>query len=108
MSIDIEALLTANNIGFDFGATKIHVELDNTLTALSQPGTEAFIAKKDFQGFSVTSIPEPGTATLLGGGSLFLISFRRKLSGLRYQRRTRTCGSYTRMIINHLLGKSVL
>jgi len=108
MSIDIEALLADNGIDFIYGATLVHVELDNTLKAISQAGTDAFIAKKDFQGFSVTSIPEPGTATLLGGGSLFLISFRRKLSGLRPRNRTRTCGSYTRMIINHLMGKSVL
>ncbi len=65
MAIDIEALLVLNGIPFINGATKLHMELDNTLTALSQAGTSAYIAKKDFQGFSVTAIPEPATLGLV-------------------------------------------
>lgn len=66
MSMNILDLLTTNDVPFINGATKIHVELDNQLQALAQSGTEAFIAKKDFQGFSVTSIPEPSSLVLIG------------------------------------------
>lgn len=49
-------------------ATKISVSLDNTLIALSEAGTTAFIQKKDFDGLSVTidtlDIPEPSSMIL--------------------------------------------
>ena len=108
VNIDFESILAENNFGFVNGASLVNVALDNMLAVQTESGSLASIKKKSASGMTIEAIPEPGTATLLGGGSLFLISFRRKLSGLRHQRRTRTCGSYTRMIINHLLGKSVL
>ncbi|MBT8045729.1 MAG: PEP-CTERM sorting domain-containing protein, partial [Pontiella sp.] len=77
MMIDIEDLLVQNGITFVNGATKIHMELDNTLTALSQAGTSAYIAKKDFQGFSVTAIPEPATLGLVSIFSAGLFFTRR-------------------------------
>jgi hypothetical protein len=55
-------------------AKKISVSLDNTLVAISEDGTSAFIQKKDFDGLSVTintlSVPEPtsGLLTILGIG----------------------------------------
>jgi hypothetical protein len=55
-------------VPFGSTPTKISVTLDNTLTALSQDGTTAFIQKKDFDGVSITvdtfDIPEPTTAFL--------------------------------------------
>jgi hypothetical protein len=50
-------------------ATEVFVSLDNTLTALSQAGTTAFIQKKDFEGVTITVdtddvIPEPTTIAM--------------------------------------------
>lgn len=55
-------------VPFGATATKISVSLDNTLVALSEAGTTAFIQKKDFDGISVTidtfNVPEPATISL--------------------------------------------
>ena len=68
-TLDIHAILIANGfiippgpVDPDGGATLISINLDNTLTAVSQLGTSALIDKKDF-GFGVTrfNVPtEPG------------------------------------------------
>jgi hypothetical protein len=63
---------------YAFGATKISVNMDNTLTALSQQGTAALIAKKDAGGISITvNIPEPSSLALVGLGLLAIGSVRR-------------------------------
>lgn len=77
--LDIDQELTDQNIDFIFGATKLNVTLDNTLTAASAGGGSAFIAKKDFDGLTVTSnIPEPTTALLLLSGLLAGVATRRR------------------------------
>lgn len=63
--IDLDAVLTAANVPFAFGATKISVVLNNALIAQSESGTTAFIDKKDFGGLTITvNIPEPSTVIL--------------------------------------------
>lgn len=97
LTIDIDAILTANGyiiqpgpIDPETGATKISIDLDNTLSAVSQAGTSAHIAKKDFGGISIKSnvrtelggepeIPEPVSFVLAGLG----------IAGLTLVRRTR-------------------
>lgn len=80
--LDLGPILSANNITGD--ATKVSVALDNTLTASSGPNSSAFIAKKDFDGVSITTnpdpnmIPEPTTAVLALGGLLMLTGSRRR------------------------------
>jgi hypothetical protein len=72
--LDVKNLLDANNIDYDQGATRISVNLDNVLIAVSQAGTTALIAKKNFGGLSITvnvppgggGIPEPASAALAG------------------------------------------
>ena len=65
VSMDINSILTANGIPFRTGATKIDVNLDNTLAALSQLGTSALIAKKNANGVVITvNVPEPSTCLL--------------------------------------------
>ena len=82
VTLDIDAILIANGfvippgpIDPDGGATKISINLDNTLVAVSQNGTSAIINKKDFGGISIRAnvpgepggdveIPEPGTVML--------------------------------------------
>jgi hypothetical protein len=81
MKINIDVLLTSLSIPFEDGATKVEVALDNTLSTLSQAGTEAFIAKKDFKGFTVTSIPEPASAVLMIGMTSGLMFVRRRFNG---------------------------
>jgi PEP-CTERM motif len=76
--LDINAILTAKGQSYVHGATKITVNLDNTLTALSQLGTSSLIAKKDFGGLSVTVIPEPSTCLLFGIVVIGLALGRRK------------------------------
>ena len=77
--VDIEQGLIDNNIDFQFGATKVNVALDNTLTAGSTGSASAFIRKKDADGLTVTSnIPEPSSGILMGLiGSLAVIRGRR-------------------------------
>jgi hypothetical protein len=55
---DIEQRLINAGISHTLGATKVKVNLDNTLMALSQAGTSALIAKKDHVIIS-TNVPEP-------------------------------------------------
>jgi hypothetical protein len=62
--IDIGQALTDAGHSFNLGATLISVSLDNTLSTLSEDGTSAFIAKKDFGGTSITVVPEPASAAL--------------------------------------------
>jgi PEP-CTERM motif len=82
--LDIDAILAANGIVVppgvidpDGGATKISIDMDNTLVAVSQVGTRSRIAKKDFSGVVIRSnvptepggspeIPEPATFVLVG------------------------------------------
>lgn len=65
--IDINDALVTAGIDFQFGATKLNVAVDNTLTAIATaPGYSAFIAKKDFDGLTVTTnVPEPGSVFAL-------------------------------------------
>ena len=63
-------------------ATKISVSIDNTLASISQAGTIAFIAKKDFR-ISIPprpGIPEPGTLLLTALGSMIGLVVRRARS----------------------------
>jgi hypothetical protein len=96
VDIDIDAILAANGIVLppgpidpNGGATKISVDLDNTLTAVSQVGTSAHIAKKDFGGITIRAnvptepggdeeIPEPATLILAGAAMMGLALGRRR------------------------------
>jgi len=74
INFDINSALTANGIPFQIGATEVRVNLDNTLLAVSESGSAAYIAKKDFKGFGLTAIvPEPSSMAiaLLGAAALF-------------------------------------
>jgi len=77
-TIDVSAILTSKNVPYNVGATKVSINLDNTLVALSELGTESLIAKKDFGGLSITVIPEPSTMLLLGLAVVGLVVGRRK------------------------------
>jgi len=59
--------------------TKVNVNLDNVLTASSDTNSSAFIAKKDFDGVTITTnIPEPTTALLAVFGLLATACSRRR------------------------------
>lgn len=80
VNLNVNGALTANNIPFAVGATKISINLDNTLLALSQAGTFSLIAKKDFGSLSVTvNVPEPATALLGSVMALGLLCVRRRV-----------------------------
>ncbi len=75
LNINIADFLTDAMVkGF---ATKIEFTIDNTLTAAAADGGAAFIAKKDFNGVTIT-VPEPSTVILLGGALLSLLGLRRR------------------------------
>lgn len=78
VNVDLNALLDSSGIDYEYGATKVSINLDNTLVAISEQGTYAYIAKKDFSALSVTVIPEPATFSMLAIGSALLVSARRK------------------------------
>jgi hypothetical protein len=62
--VDVRDALIKSGTPFTRGATKVTVNLDNTLTAVSATGTSATIAKKDLITVT-TNIPEPATVSLL-------------------------------------------
>jgi hypothetical protein len=80
--VNIGQILTQAGIPFSFGASKVSIDLVNTLTAASQFGTASVISKKDFGGISITvNIPEPASALLACSafiGSLGLLLRRRR------------------------------
>jgi hypothetical protein len=84
LNVNLNQILAQN--GFPNGqATKISIDLDNTLSAHSQNGTSALIAKKDFGGVSITingpnggGIPEPATLALAIFGVGALAAGRRR------------------------------
>ncbi len=82
-NLDVNAALMDQGESFDLGATKISIALDNTLTALSEASSLAFVAKKDASGVVITvitTVPEP-TGFMVCCLSLF---------GVVAQRRRRT------------------
>jgi hypothetical protein len=95
-TLDVEGILIANGFMLppgpadpEAGATKISIDLDNTLVAVSQDGTSAVIAKKDFGGITIRTnvrtepggepeIPEPAAFVLAGLGLFGLAVNRRR------------------------------
>lgn len=77
ISIDINDMLITN--GLAANATKVSVNLDNKLVAQSESGSFTYIDKKDFDGFSITVIPEPSSIFLMGFGVFGLVVLKRRL-----------------------------
>jgi hypothetical protein len=102
VTLDVEAILIANGfvippgpIDPNGGATKISIDLDDTLVSVSQQGTSALIAKKDFGAAVIRAnvptepgggpeltagavwVPEPSTWALAGIGVVGLLFARR-------------------------------
>jgi hypothetical protein len=95
-TLDIDAILVANGyilppgpVDPEGGATKISIDLDNTLVAVSQDGTSAVISKKDFGGITIRTntrtepggdpeVPEPAAFVLAGLGLIGLVAGQRK------------------------------
>jgi hypothetical protein len=74
LGINIAGLMPAGQT-----ATKVSVSINNSLISTSQPGTVAFIAKKDFRIVLNPggNIPEPGTFMLAGLCSMIGLVYRR-------------------------------
>lgn len=79
---ELGPILAANSLTGN--VTKVAVTLDNTLTATSDTGSTAFIAKKDTDGIVITvnpdemEIPEPSSLLLAVGSLLVLAGARRR------------------------------
>ena len=79
LSMDVRGEL--DTLGITGDATKVLLSLDNTLFAMSEAGSVAFIAKKQLGGLAITVVvPEPSTAVLVGFGlvGLLLAASRRR------------------------------
>ena len=83
-TLNVDAILAANGVAFEHGATNVSINLTDTLSAASETGTSAVINKNDV---SVTiiraagpsrTVPEPGTLTLIGAGLTALMLRRRR------------------------------
>ncbi|MCC6680936.1 MAG: PEP-CTERM sorting domain-containing protein [Phycisphaeraceae bacterium] len=76
VGMNLDAALTNAGINYIAGVSKAEIVLDNTLVAISEANSIAFIAKKDFVINPVTVvIPEPASLMLIGGG-LALLTWR--------------------------------
>ncbi len=60
------------------GATKATISFDNDLLAASEIGTTSLIRKKVGDPVTITVIPEPGTAALVGAGLLGILAVLRR------------------------------
>jgi len=60
------SLNIAGQLGPNQHATKVDISINNQLLALSQPGSLAFIAKKEFIVSTGGNVPEPATVGLAG------------------------------------------
>lgn len=81
--LDVGAQLAGLGYGPNDRATKVEVAINNSLVATSQPGTIAFIAKKDFR---ISIVPDPGqvpepTAVALAGMALCGLGFAGRKRG---------------------------
>jgi hypothetical protein len=75
----VAAALASQGVVPTLGVTKISVNFNNTLVAISQVGTSALIAKKDNGIIITTNIPEP-TSCLLAALGLALCGFAARRS----------------------------
>ena len=75
-NFNLNDALTSHGISFENGATEVRVNLDNTLLAISEAGSTAYIAKKDFKALGITVVPEPSVIamSLFGVAALVLRS----------------------------------
>jgi hypothetical protein len=73
--IDLDAIIAGE--GQSGQATRVEINLDNTLTAFAAAGATSRIEKKDIDGLAITVVPESGTALLFGLGLLGLASVKR-------------------------------
>lgn len=79
--ISLTGVLDDHMVPYNFGVTKINVNLNNSLIAQSEEGTIAFIDKKDFGGLSITvMVPEPCSMflSMAGLGLIGLVVRRRR------------------------------
>jgi len=58
-------------------ATKVEIAIDNSLVAISEAGSVAFIAKKDFRIDIMPRVPEPTSLVLTGLASMVGLAWRR-------------------------------
>jgi hypothetical protein len=77
LSVNVTAQLAAQGFNASQRATRIELAVNNTLVATSEPGSVAFMAKKEFR-LSTGVIPEPASAGLMGVALCALAAAARK------------------------------
>jgi hypothetical protein len=75
--LDITAALA--QAGIHGKATKVDLSIDNSLFAMSETSSVAYIKKKQLEGVTITAVvPEPSSFALLGFGALSLMAYSRR------------------------------
>jgi hypothetical protein len=87
LTIDLAAALAGAGVSFNFGVSKAAFVMNDTLLAISEPASIAFIAKKDFK-ITTTIVPEPTTwaLALIAIGTCGLASRRRVRQAMHKRR----------------------
>jgi hypothetical protein len=76
--LNMDTLLTNAGVPFVGGATKVDINLDNTLSATSEANSQSLIAKKNANGLTITvNIPEPSSCVMAAMALVGLAARRR-------------------------------
>lgn len=79
LDYDVSAALAAEGVTSVLGATKIEFAINNTLVAIGETSSSAFVAKKNFT-VTASAVPEPSSFLFLGLVMVGAVAWKRRTS----------------------------